>query len=117
MIAAAQLVDGCEARLGRITSVRDAAEVVFDGQHAAGEPVASTRTDKCLAHAPASVSRAVDGLVLPQSQRLGPIATIDGGNLRFEIGDDMRREGANVQKDHYHIHDMFQSSWIGAGAG
>jgi hypothetical protein len=38
VVAAAQLVDGCEARLGRITSVRDAAEVVFDGQHVAGEP-------------------------------------------------------------------------------
>ena len=59
----------------------------------------------------------VDGLLLPPSHRLGPLATIDVGNLRFEIGDDMRREGANVQKDHYHIHDMFQSPWIGAGAG
>ena len=40
---------------------------------------------------------------------LGPLATIDGGNLRFEIGDDVRREGADVQKDHYHHHDIFQS--------
>ena len=70
-----------------------------------------------LAHALASASSTVDGLLLPHSHRLGPLATIDGGNLRFEIGDDMRREGADVQKDHYHHHDIFQSPWIGAGAG
>jgi hypothetical protein len=73
--------------------------------------------DKYLAHALSSASSTVDGLLLPPSHRLGPLATIDGGNLRFEIGDDMRREGADVQKDHYHIHDMFQSPWIGACAG
>src|ERR1700731_254603 len=64
-----------------------------------------------------SASRTVDGLILPHSHRLGPLATIDGGNLRFEIGDDVRREGADVQKDHYHHHDIFQSPWIGARAG
>src|SRR5580700_3626077 len=63
-----------------------------------------------------SASRTVDGLILPHSHRLGPLATIDGGNLRFEIGDDVRREGADVQKDHYHHHDIFQSPRIGARA-
>ena len=76
------------------------------GQHADGEPVASTRTDIYLAHALASASSAVDGQILPDSHRLGPLATIDGGDLRFEIGDDVRREGADVQKDHYHHHDI-----------
>src|ERR1700730_19273558 len=86
-------------------------------QFADGEPVASTRTDIYLAHALVSASRAVDGLILRHSHRLGPLATIDGSNLRFEIGDDVRREGTNVQKDHYHHHDIFQSPWIGARAG
>ena len=62
-------------------------------------------------------SSTVDGLLMPHSHRLGPLATIDGGNLRFEIGDDVRREGADVQKDHYHHHDIFQSPRIGARAG
>lgn len=76
------------------------------GQHADGEPVAGTRTKIYLAHALAAASSAVDGQILPDSHRLGPLATIDGGNLRFEIGDDVRREGTDVQKDHYHHHEI-----------